>query len=109
MKTDKKIFLQFTQNEDSNPNFVFNNLTELIGFTLAEAKNRKVYSIEVFNEFFVTSDLTIAMYFLETIVNRYSEIFAEDLKAINVFYTEYNSYKEAYKDAYYMQNSKNLV
>ena len=111
MSRGKELVLHFAQHndEESIPTFVFDDLDELIGFILAESNTNKVYLISVFNEVFVSCNMTSIIGSTEYLIDNIFEFLREDIKSIDIFYQEYDSYEDAYKVALDMQEVKQLA
>ena len=118
MSKIKKFTLHFAQNKnnESIPNFVFNNLIELIGFTLAESNNDKVYLISVLDEFFVSCDIGTVLTSTNSFIDSFNEasllkfeLQTKNIKNIDLFYQEFKNYKDAYNFALDMQEAKQLA
>jgi hypothetical protein len=118
MSKIKKFILHFAQNNnnESIPNFVFDNLIELSGFTLAESNNNKVYLISVLDEFFVSCDIGTVLTSTNSFIDSFNkasfckfEFQIKNIKNIDLFYQEFDSYKDAYNFALDMQEAKQLA
>lgn len=116
MSKIKKFTIHFAQNNESIPNFVFDSLIELIGFTLAESNSDKVYLISVLDEFFVSCDIQTVITSTNSFIDSFNkDIFwkfkfkKKNIKNIDLFYQEFDSYKDAYSFALDMQKQKNYL
>jgi uncharacterized C2H2 Zn-finger protein len=118
MSKIKKFILHFSQNKDeeSIPNFAFDNLIDVIGFTLAEASMNKVYLISVLDEFFVSCDVGTVLTSTNSFIDSFNkaslwkfEFQKKNIKRIDLFYQEFESYNDAYNFALNMQEAKKLA
>lgn len=99
----KKLILHFAQKGRGILSYDFDTIEEILGYSLAEASYEKVYLVSVFDEVFVSCNLGSSLNFIKWNLKEYIPIIREDIKEIDVFYQEYDSYEEAYQVALDMQ------